>query len=648
MWKTKTKNKTNTAQNGPKGAKTTNYKQMKKNLLISFMVALVALIIPNSVWAADPDLTNDYTLVKSVTWGDGVNIAGSGACAYTAYDTGNKKQQSLTILTAPEDAAGWIAMQAWTDKSSGKGWWNRADNSLYCVNAGRSAAVFGDDLTTGWLVVFECKNTASSAITLTNANGDPDGTFSYAASEDGKTYFCTITASENAYVGFCGNKNAQGITKISVYKPNKAVVATTYTVKYVDMSDNTLKADATYDAIVGASVSLSDADKANITVDGTTYVYDSDDSADKTVAEEGVTVITVKFHAAANFSYTVNEVCGETNARVTNGTSYETANVKVGYRKYNAVEGQLYKKDATSKEFNYSFKLTQDNQVENISYTAVEGTTNVVFCAEGEDIEGLTPITEGNTAIRSSNSASAYAPADTKITTLAAGKYKIHAVIYDCASSPNSDWTFMAGAVEAAKFNCTTVNIAEFDSEEFTIGRETDIIMKQAGSSSRGLDAIYILKTGEVTPEEAALLNAKADLQADINAAKALDTTGKEEGVEALTTAIGVAETALAAAEATAESLGAAKLALAEAVATFIKTTPILTLKGTVGEEVTLTFGVWNTEDTFYVDFGDGELQTAKVGIDNKGPVKEDGTTGSATKFTGTVAGEGTLNSATL
>ena len=70
---------------------------------------------------------------------------------------------------------------------------------------------------------------------------------------------------------------------------------------------------------------------------------------------------------------------------------------------------------------------------------------------------------------------------------------------------------------------------------------------------------------------------------------------------------------------------------------------PILTLKGNVGEETTLTFGVWDTEDEFSVDFGDGQLQTAKVGIDNKGPVKEDGTTASATKFTGTVAGDGTI-----
>ena len=551
---------------------------MNKHLLKSLLVALVALIIPNSIWAADPDLTNDYTLVKSVTWGDGVNIAASGPCAHTAYDTGNKKQQSLTILTAPEDAAGWIAMQGWTD-GSGKGWWNRADNSLYCVNGGRSAAVFGDDLTTGWLVVFECKSTASSAITLTNANGEPDGTFSYVASEDGQKYFCTITAAENAYVGFCGNKNAQGIKKISVYKPNNAVVPTTYTVKYQDMSGNTLKADATYDAIVGASISLSDADKANITVEGTTYIYDNDDTEGKTVAENGATVVIVKFHAAATFAYTVNEVCGENIARATNATSYETANVKVGYRKYNAVNGQLYTKDATSKEYNYSFKLTQDNQVENISYSVVEGTTNVVFCAEGEDIEGLTPISEGNTTIRSSNSASAYAPADTKITTLAPGKYKIHAVIYDSASKPNSNWTFMAGPVEAATFNCTTVNIAEFNSDEFVIGRETDIIMAKAGGAARGLDAIYIVKTGDVTEEEATAANTAADaaealaaaktaLQEAITAAEAIETEGKK-GVDALTTAIADAKTALNAAEATVESLSNAKTALADAVTAF-------------------------------------------------------------------------------
>jgi len=467
-----------------------------KHLLTKTLLVAAGLLVGQSVWAADPDLVNDFTLVKSVTFGDGVNIAGSGACAHTAYDTGNKKQQSLTILTAPEDAAGWIAMQAWTD-GSGKGWWNRADKGLYCVNAGRSACVFGDDLTIGWLVVFECTQNASTVMSLTNGNGNPDGTFTYAASEDNKSYFCTITAETNAYVGFCGNKNNGFISKISVYKPNKAVVKTTYTIKFQDMEGNTLKDDEIVEGIGGNTISLTAANKANISKDDVVYIYDNDDSAEKTIADDGSTVVIIKFHAAQNFSYTVNEVCGEKNARITTGTSYETATIKVPYRKYNAVDGQLYKKDVTNKEYNTSFTLDADNKVINLGYTAVDGVNNVVFISEGEDIEGLTPITTGNTAIRSSNSASAYAATDTKITTLPAGKYKIHAVIYDSASKPNSNWTFKAGNADIVTFNCTTVNIAEFDSQEFVISGETDIIMAAAGTTGRGLDAIYIIKTGD-------------------------------------------------------------------------------------------------------------------------------------------------------
>ena len=476
---------------------------MKKQLLKTMLVAVALVFGASWAWAADPDLENDYTLVKSVTWGDGVNIAGTGACAYTAYDTGNKKQQSLTILTAPEAAAGWIAMQAWTD-GSGKGWWNRADKGLYCYNAGRSAAVFGDDLTTGWLVVFECTQAAGNVMTLTNAAGEPDGTFSYVASEDGQKYFCTITAAENAYVGFCGNKNNGFISKISVYKPNKTVVATTYAVNYVDMDGNTLKEPATYDAIAGADITLSDADKANIVVGDDTYVYDSDDTEGKTVAEDGSSVVTVKFHKAQNFNYIVNEMCGGTAARVTKSFSYETATVTAPYRKYNAVDGQLYTKGATSKEYNYRFTLTQDNQVENIDYEAVSGVDNVVFLTEGEDIEGLTPCNSANTGIRSSNSASAFAKNDTKIAVLGPGTYKLHAIIYDASKSPDSHWIFKAGETQIADFNCTTVNIQEFDSEEFTVAETCNLIMAAAGSNTMGLDALYITGDGEVTaPEDA-------------------------------------------------------------------------------------------------------------------------------------------------
>ena len=48
-----------------------------KRIYTSLLVALVALLIPSTIWAADPDLENDYTLVKSVTFGDGADFAGT-------------------------------------------------------------------------------------------------------------------------------------------------------------------------------------------------------------------------------------------------------------------------------------------------------------------------------------------------------------------------------------------------------------------------------------------------------------------------------------------------------------------------------------------------------------------------------------------
>ena len=480
---------------------------MKK--LSTLWIALAALLLPMNLWAV-PDLANDYTLVRSVTFGDGADFAGTEACTYTAWDTGNQKQQTLTVLTAPEDAAGWIALQAWANGGSGKGWWNRADKGLYCFTAQRSGAVFGDDLTVGWLVVFKC--TASGAMTVTRVNGDnePDGPFTYELV--GNTYYCTITAESNAYVGFCGVKNTGFITSISVYKPNNAVVMTTYTLKFVDMDGNELKSPVTHDAVAGNSISITDADKANITVGDNTYIYDSDDSDGVTVAEDGSTVVTLKFHQAQNFSYKVNEVCDGAIVRTTEGVSYETARVQVPYRRHNVLDGQLYTKGASSKEYNYYFNLTEDNMEINLTdYSAAEGVDNVIFLSEGEDIEGLNPCNSANTGIRSSNSASAYAPADVTITTLEPGKYKFVAYIYDASKSPNSHWIFKAGAIQVADLNCTTVNIQELASEEFAVGKDTPFIMAKGGGNTMGLDLIYIMKTGDVTDEEAAELNAAAE-----------------------------------------------------------------------------------------------------------------------------------------
>ena len=469
---------------------------MKKYLLKAIAIVAAMGFCSTNAMAADPDLANDYTLVRSITFsGDTVITLGTSAIAYTAYETGNAKQQQLYDCTAPESASGWIAFQG----TGSKGWLNRSGYGLWCYNATRSAAVYEPTLTTGYLVVFTCTQDPSKVITLTNASGDPDGTFSYVKSEDGKSYICTINAKENAYVGFCGVKTVGYITNISVYKPNKTVVEAKYKVAYVDGDKNVLKDTVEYNGIAGNKVSLSEADKANISYEGNTYLYSSDNSADVTIAEDGSSVATVTFRKAANFTYTVKEVYGDVVLRETTGTSYESASVTVPYRKYNTYEGKLYTKGATDKEYNHKFKLTADNQVETLSYDEVAGVENVVFLTEGEDIEGMTACTTANTGIRSSNSSSAYASEDVKIANLDNGTYKMHAVIYDASKEPNSNWKFYlndATQTEAGNFTCTIVNLEEFESE-FAVKSSTDLMFSAAGSASMGIDMIYIVKTGK-------------------------------------------------------------------------------------------------------------------------------------------------------
>ena len=75
----------------------------------------------------------------------------------------------------------------------------------------------------------------------------------------------------------------------------------------------------------------------------------------------------------------------------------------------------------------------------------------------------------------------------------------------------------------------------------------------------------------------------------------------------------------------------------------------VATFTGEVGAEVTLTLGVYDPYDIYGVDFGDGVIVADTVCFENGGLKDEEGMTRtdtqhtSATKFTGTVAGDGTV-----
>ena len=77
------------------------------------------------------------------------------------------------------------------------------------------------------------------------------------------------------------------------------------------------------------------------------------------------------------------------------------------------------------------------------------------------------------------------------------------------------------------------------------------------------------------------------------------------------------------------------------------ETFAIATFTGEVGSEVSLTLGVYDPYDIYGVDFGDGKIVVDTVCYQNGGLKDENGMTvewrKSATTFTGTVAGNGTI-----
>ena len=288
-----------------------------------------------------------------------------------------------------------------------------------------------------------------------------------------------------------------------------ASAAANVTIKYVDAEGNELKSSDVRSESIGATVELKDDDKASLYNEDNTvkYVYDSDDAAEKTVAQDGSTVITVKFRQAATWNYTFKAVDGDVTTLqdvVAKGSNFEGETFNVGYPYAINVDGTLYtakKLSSDGKGYYVSLNLAEDNLVKEITYSATE-TTGIVFLSEAENIEGLTKTNNANTAIRSSNGGSAFAAEDTEITKLPAGKYKLTSIICDAASSkPNSWWNYLAGNDTIYKQNVTTVNWSQGTSEEFTLKAETPIIAGKGGSVNAGIDLIYIQKTGDYVPE---------------------------------------------------------------------------------------------------------------------------------------------------
>ena len=317
-----------------------------------------------------------------------------------------------------------------------------------------------------------------------------------AISEAGQKYIIFQWTGNNGSATLSGKASDKApVLKITTVSASST---TKYTIKYVDASGKDIKEAQEYDGIIGQNFTASTEDMAAVYTSDKKYIYESVNETKAAVKEATSNVITLKFREAATYKYTVKN---NINDYAVSGTAFEGDNAKVAFSQYILKDGVLYetnKIDDNRKQFNWTFAVNEDNTVKTLNYKQTT-INNVAYYSEGENIEGLTIINSGNSAVRSSNSASAYAKdADVVFTTLPAGKYKLTSVVYK-GSSSNATFSYKAGEKVIFTHTATNINSDTKTSEEFTLNESTPISLVKGGNDKQGIDFIYIQRTGDAT-----------------------------------------------------------------------------------------------------------------------------------------------------
>ncbi|MCQ2256324.1 MAG: hypothetical protein MJZ29_12595 [Bacteroidaceae bacterium] len=201
-------------------------------------------------------------------------------------------------------------------------------------------------------------------------------------------------------------------------------------------------------------------------------------------------------------NYTINAVNGETVlAKIAEGEGETNDKVSYNYSYWLAdAEGNLYTKGTRGTPFTETISLVSGQNDYNVEYKKTD-ITGVQFCAEAEDIEGMVPVTQANSAIRSSRCGAAYNDADITLCTLEPGTYKIEAVIFDASTTLGHTVTFMVGE-QQVDLSASLVNFSDETSELITVEAASPVVLKAQGSETVGLDAVVIYASTDAPEEE--------------------------------------------------------------------------------------------------------------------------------------------------
>ncbi len=372
--------------------------------------------------------------------------------------------------------------------TSGNGYfqwrWDTGKQKYGLVNFGKARTI-AFAVTEGQIVVMEGGYTET-------ASG------SCGANYVSKSGYNTFTATENGYIAF--NLSLAHIRALAILNPSSNVAK--YTVKYVDESGNDIKDATKGTGEPGASITLSDTEKSSFYNNDKTkkYVYKSDDSAGKTIAGNGTTVVTITFKEATTYNYSVVDNLGN---ELANGNAFEGDNVTF-YVPYYAFKGGKFYQSPTLSSGTLSYgqgTLSAISANTNITVTYTEeANTKVVFYSEAEKLLGVTVQNDGFTNIRMSNGAAGYFAEPTQVTSLQPGVYTLTA-----ATRAGTTKFTVNGSKEILNLT-SSGSVVTATSEEFVISNESAIVAT-AGNASNYFDYVIIRKVADYVATEDLTIN---------------------------------------------------------------------------------------------------------------------------------------------
>ena len=251
---------------------------------------------------------------------------------------------------------------------------------------------------------------------------------------------------------------------------------------------------------VGAAVVLTSTDKANFEANEKRYIYQGDNAAESVIAADGTTEVNISFKEGVKYSYTItSSYDGSPLDWSATGSVWEDLNsVNVYYPRYQAVGTTLVGLAPVNNDLKTTFTIDQDGFTADLEYTS-EGIDNLYLLSEAENL-GTGLSTNATTYTdRVSNRAIIFGAKGTLLT-LPAGKYifTLGAIGGD-NNTHKVAYTVNAGAEQIAGGTCTGNFLTLIKSSDFTLNGTTDITFTCSDpASGRGIDLIYVQKTGDV------------------------------------------------------------------------------------------------------------------------------------------------------